>query len=454
MIEAARTQAAIDIVDEVARSLDNDGPSADVVIRKYFRTRRYAGSKDRRAVTGLVYRIIRNWGFLHDIAAGDSRRMMLLTLNDSATFTGQDHAPAEVTEEERQFLSALHEQKPHHLLNYPEWLEDRLRDRFGGNFTAELEQLNGRAPFDLRVNTAKATVSAVEDVLKADDIEYRPGRWAKTALVLADNLRIENWDIYKNGLVEIQDEAAQLAVELCDIKPGQQVMDLCAGAGGKTLAAAAYMENRGQIYAYDNNARRLRDLKPRAKRANARIIQGQPLDTAGGKRQKILSEHIEYKRGASDAMPKDFGGNSSSERGANDSSPHQIKKGRMDRVMLDVPCSGSGVWRRNPELKWRLDAEKLAQYCRIQQNLLVEGWQFVKQGGRLIYMTCSLFQDENEGQVEKFLEKSGDARLVPYTDIYRHGELKTLSSLPDCLALSPATHGTDGFFVAILEKMA
>jgi len=420
MIEAARIQAAIEIVGQVARSLDNDGPSADVLIRKYFRTRRYAGSKDRRAVTDLVYRIIRNWGFLHDSAAGDSRRMMLLTLKDTAAFTGQDHAPAAVTEAERQFLSAHHEQKPCHLLNYPAWLENRLRDRFGGDFTAELEQLNGRAPFDLRVNLGKAGVSAVEAVLKADGIDYHPGKWAKTALVLTDNPRIEGWDIYKNGLVEIQDEAAQLAVDLCDIKPGQQVMDLCAGAGGKTLAAAAYMENHGQIYAYDNNARRLRDLKPRAKRANARIIQGQPLDTAGGKRQKILLPY----------------------------------EGQMDRVMLDVPCSGSGVWRRNPELKWRLDEETLGQYCRIQQNLLIEGWQFVKQGGRLIYMTCSLFDDENEGQVTAFLKATENARLVPYTDIYRQGGLKTLSSLPECLALSPASHGTDGFFIAILEKVA
>ena len=449
MIEAARIQAAIEIVDQVARSLDNDGPSADVLIRKYFRTRRYAGSKDRRAVTDLVYRIIRNWGFLHDSAAGDSRRMMLLTLKDTAAFTGQDHAPAEVTEAEQQFLSAHHEQKPCHLLNYPAWLENRLRDRFGEDFAAELEQLNGRAPFDLRVNLGKAGISAVEAVLKADGMDYHPGKWAKTALVLVDNPRIEGWDIYKNGLVEIQDEAAQLAVELCDIKPGQQVMDLCAGAGGKTLAAAAYMENHGQIYAYDNNARRLRDLKPRAKRANARIIQGRHLDTAGGKRQKILSVHIDYKGGASDAS----GGNSS-RSGSDGSSPHQIKKGRMDRVMLDVPCSGSGVWRRNPELKWRLDAEKLAQYCRIQQNLLIEGWQFVKQGGRLIYMTCSLFDDENEGQVTAFLKTTENARLVPYTDIYRQGGLKTLSSLPECLALSPASHGTDGFFIAILEKVA
>lgn len=126
----------------------------------------------------------------------------------------------------------------------------------------------------------------------------------------------------------------------------------------------------------------------------------------------------------------------------------------MDRVILDVPCSGSGVWRRNPELKWRLDEGKLMQYCRIQKNLLSEAWGFVKPGGRMIYMTCSLFHDENEVQVTEFMAGHENAKLVPYTDFYKRAELKTLSSLPECLALSPYTHSTDGFFVAILEKTA
>lgn len=420
MIESARVQAAIEILDQVASSLSGDGPSADVLIRKYFRTRRYAGSKDRRSVTDMVYLVIRDWGFLSDVATGDIRKMMLLTLGDAGLFTGQDHAPAQVTEDERQFLSEKHEKQPHHIQNYPLWLEGRLQQRFTDNFDAELESLNARAPFDLRVNLAKTTPANVEDFLKSEGIEYKKGKWAGTALILSGNPRIDPWKIYKNGQVEIQDEAAQLAVEISDFKAGQQVMDLCAGAGGKTLAAAAYMGNKGQIYAFDNNYNRLKDLKPRAKRANVRILQGQHIDTAGGKRQQILSEY----------------------------------KGRMDRVILDVPCSGSGVWRRNPELKWRLGEESLLKYCRIQKNLLSEGWKFVKPGGRMIYMTCSLFHDENETQVTAFMAENEDAKLVPYTIQYKNKELKTLSSLVECLALSPYTHGTDGFFVAILEKKA
>ncbi len=418
MIEPARVQAAIDILEQVASSLSSDGPSADVLIRKYFRTRRYAGSKDRRAVTDMTYQVIRDWGFLWDAAAGDIRRMMLLTLGGADLFTGQEHAPKQITDDEQQFLSETHEKKPHHQQNYPLWLKERLQKRFPDNFVAELESLNGRAAFELRVNSGKTTSAKVEDFLKSTGIDYDKGKWAETALILAGNPRINDWEIYKNGQVEIQDEAAQLAVEICDLKPGQQVMDLCAGAGGKTLAAAAYMENKGQIYAFDNNYNRLKDLKPRAKRADVRILQSQHVDTAGGKRQHILSEH----------------------------------EGRMDRVILDVPCSGSGVWRRNPELKWRLDEDRLMKYCQIQKNLLSEVWDFVKPGGRLIYMTCSLFHDENETQVTDFLAGHDDAKLVPYAFQNNKTEIKTLSSLVECLALSPYTHGTDGFFVAILEK--
>tara|TARA_R110002073_G_scaffold32099_3_gene97578 strand:- start:2051 stop:3343 length:1293 start_codon:yes stop_codon:yes gene_type:complete len=430
MIEPARIQAALDILEQVADSLSADGASADVLIRKYFRTRRYAGSRDRRAVTGLVYQVIRNWGYLCDQAAGDMRRMLLLSLSETqdsesleALFNGADHAPDVLSDEERTFVSEAHEKLPHHDLNYPLWLEDRLKMRFGDNFSDELARLNGRAPFELRVNAGKGEGDKVEAFLKSEGLAFEKGKWADTALILDENPRIDAWEIYQDGLIEVQDEAAQLAVKLADIKPGQQVMDLCAGAGGKTLAAAALMDNKGQIYAFDNNKYRLKDLKPRAKRADARILQAHLIDTAGGKRKSILAEH----------------------------------EARMDRVMLDVPCSGSGVWRRNPESKWRLTEEKLTQYCRIQKNLLTEGWGFVKPGGRMIYMTCSLFVDENEHQIETFLAEQKDAKLVSYRSIDQGEgapELKSLSTLPECLALSPYSHGTDGFFVAILEKSA
>lgn len=430
MLPSARIQAAIDLLDEVGRSLEKDGASADVLIRKYFRKRRYAGSKDRRSVTAQVYTVIRNWGYLQDRAAGDVRKMTLISLMAEMDLAavqdlcnGKEHSPAPLSEEEKTLLMQEGSTERHHRLNYPKWLEGRLESRFGQDFDAELSALNGRAPFDLRVNVKKTNLDDVSAFLKAQDINFSKGQWADTALVLPDHQRIDDWDIYKNGDVEVQDEAAQLAIQISDFKPTQQVMDLCAGSGGKTLAAAAHMDNQGQIYAFDISHQRLKDLKPRAKKADVHIIQVHELDTAGGKRDKYLAQF----------------------------------KDKMDRVMLDVPCSGSGVWRRNPESKWRLDEDKLAQYCRIQKNLLREGWNFVSAGGQMIYMTCSLFEDENEQQIRDFLATVEDAKLVSCPT--RLGTEKSekfinRSSLPDCLALSPHTHGTDGFFVAIMEKKA
>ncbi|MBL4802553.1 MAG: hypothetical protein JKY45_11730, partial [Emcibacter sp.] len=165
MIEPARIQAAIEILEQVASSLSGAGSSADVLIRKYFKTRRYAGSKDRRFVTNLVYQVIRDWGFLSDVSAGDIRKMILLSIGNADQFTGQDHAPELVTEEEQTFLSGSHERLPHQKLNYPLWLEDRLQKRFSADFDAELDSLNGRAPFELRVNVGKTTRAKVEDFL-------------------------------------------------------------------------------------------------------------------------------------------------------------------------------------------------------------------------------------------------------------------------------------------------
>jgi len=430
MLPAARIQAAIDLLAEVKDSLERDGASADVLIRKYFRKRRYAGSKDRRSVTERVYAVIRNWGFLYDQTGGDVRHMTLLSLMGEmdlaaleALCDGGEHSPAALNDAEKSLLGRKAEKDLHHILNYPEWLASRLKARFKEDFDQELNALNGRAPFDLRVNVLKATLEEITAFLEENDIAYTQGQWADTALILPDHQRIDDWDIYKNGLVEVQDEAAQLAVALAEIKPSMQVMDLCAGSGGKSLAAAAHMDNKGQIYAFDISHQRLKDLKPRAKKAGVHILQAHELDTAGGKREKYLSQFQE----------------------------------KMDRVMLDVPCSGSGVWRRNPESKWRLSEEKLAQYCRIQKNLLREGWNFVKPGGQMIYMTCSLFEDENEQQIRDFLDFMPDAELLSCPARLSPEKAEKFinrSALEGCMALSPHSHGTDGFFVAIMEKKA
>jgi|FLOH01.1.fsa_nt_gi 16S rRNA (cytosine967-C5)-methyltransferase len=412
MLPSARIEAVIELTENVSATLRDNGASADVIVRNFFNARRYAGSKDRRYVTEKLYEIIRRWEFLTDITKSDPRKMVMahLQLSDDdpkAYFNGEPHSPAALTDEEILFLKNVKpEQLEHHRLNYPLWLEDRLKDRFGDKFNQEMTALNQRAPLTLRI---VRKTKEIEAFLLEKEIGYNRGVYANSAIILNEKIQIRDWPIYKNGLVEIQDEAAQLAVKYVELAPGQQVMDLCAGAGGKTLAAAGYMKNKGQIYAFDISENRLKDLKTRAKRSKVHIVQPRVLSVRN--RAKILEEF----------------------------------KGKMDRVILDVPCSGTGTWRRNPEARFRLSEESLSQYVKTQSELLEEAWQIVKAGGRVAYMTCSILKSENEQQIEQFLSSHSDATLIP---IRKQG----IEALEGTLLVSPFSRQMDGFFVAILEK--
>ena len=414
MLPSARIEAVVDLTAQVGVSLKENGPSADVLVRKYFSMRRYAGSKDRRTVTNLLYEVIRRWGFLSDISENNHRKMVMAQLKLSGDdpvqyFTGDKHAPDLITADERSFIQNLEQEKlEHHRLNYPQWLEGDLKNRFNDKFEQELIALNERAPLTLRiVRNAKQIL----EFLDAKNIAYRKGIHANSAIILEEQTQIRDWPIYRKGLVEIQDEAAQVAVKYVELRPGQQVMDLCAGAGGKSLAAAGYMANKGQIYAFDTVEARLKDFKTRAKRSKHHIFQTFVL-TDKNRTQKLA----------------EF-------------------SGKMDRVIVDVPCSGSGTWRRNPENRWRLTPERLKEYTNIQASLLNEAWNATKVGGRTIYMTCSILKCENEDRIEKFLNEHDDAKLIP---IRKRG----IEQLEGTLQLSPFSRGTDGFFVAILEKQA
>jgi 16S rRNA (cytosine967-C5)-methyltransferase len=414
MLASARIDAVIDLTEEVAKNLKENGAAADVSVRSFFDKRRYAGSKDRRYITNKLYDIIRRWGFLYDISSGLARRMVLAELSlcgedVKSLFTGEQHAPSIVTDEELTFLKTVHpEQEDHHKLNYPLWLEDDLKDRFGDKFEKEMNTFNDRAPLTLRIVRNRKEIEAF---LEEKEVEFIPGIHANSALIIQEHVQIRDWAIYKNGLVEIQDEAAQLAVKLAEIKPGQQVMDLCAGAGGKTLAAAAYMQNKGQVYAFDIVENKLKELKTRAKRAKIHILQSRVLTPKN--REKTLSDFV----------------------------------GKMDRVIVDVPCSGTGTWRRNPEARWRITKDSVNEYATIQAGLMDEAWQMTKVGGRMVYMTCSILKQENENQIEQFLKNNNDAKLVP---IRKQG----ISSMDGTLLVSPYSRQMDGFYVAILEKQA
>ncbi len=412
MLPTARIEAVIDLTAQVAISVNENGPAADVLVRKYFAARRYAGSKDRRYVTETLYNIIRRWGFLSDITNTEPRRMVMAQLqlsgeDASSYFTGEIHAPDILIDDEKSFLETLKpEQEEHHRLNYPLWMQAELKDRFGDKFIQELTALNERAPLTLRIarNSEKVLAFLVDK-----EIVYRRGVHANSAIILEEQIQIRDWPIYRQGLVEIQDEAAQLAVKFVELKPGHQVMDLCAGAGGKALAAASYMKNKGQIYAFDIVESRLKELKVRAKRSKNHIFQSHVLTAKN--RSRIMDEF----------------------------------KGKMDRVILDVPCTGTGTWRRNPEARWRITSESVKNYNKIQKELLDEAWPMIKIGGRIGYMTCSILKSENEDQIEHFIAHNANAKLIP---IRKQG----IETMERTLQLSPFSRQTDGFFVAIIEK--
>jgi 16S rRNA (cytosine967-C5)-methyltransferase len=226
--------------------------------------------------------------------------------------------------------------------------------------------------------------------------------------------------LYLDGSIEIQDEGSQLVALLCAVGPGQQVVDYCAGAGGKCLALAAQMENKGQIFAFDSDARRLEPLRARLQRARVRNVQAHALGEAAA--AATLSGLA----------------------------------GKVDRLLLDVPCSGSGVWRRNPESKWRLGAEKLSRYGAAQSRILRSTAPLVRPGGRLIYATCSLLMEENEDQVEGFLADQPEFEVLPISRVWDEAMTSPDRAVCPCddpyLRLTPAQHGTDGFFVAVLQR--
>ena len=417
MTPSARLQAVVNLLSEIQVAWESEGAAADDLIAHYFRKRRYAGSKDRRDVIGRVYDILRNYEALKwQLSEGgqESTPRLLLIANlkrkgefDPAQFGADRYGLAGLDEAEKKFSGAGDNDMPLSArLNVPDWLVDPLQKQFGAGFEAEMTAMMARAPFDLRVNTLKTDRETVRKMLDAVATQFSP-----FGLRFAEPQQLSQHSLYQNGQIEIQDESAQVASLLCDVKPGMQMLDFCAGAGGKTLALAAIMENKGQIFAYDLDARRLKELEKRRQRAGARNIQ-------------CLK-----------------------------SPPAESLK--FDRVVLDLPCSGSGTWRRNPELRQRLNSKRLMEVCGLQETLLAQGASLVKPGGRLIYMTCSILDAENDQQVDAFLQQHTDWRLLDYREILKDLGLslmpETRSRNDHTLLLTPATHGTDGFFTAVLE---
>jgi 16S rRNA (cytosine967-C5)-methyltransferase len=431
MTPAARASAAI----EVLADIDQRKRPASEALKDWGLGHRFAGSGDRAAIGNLVFDCLRKRASAAYAMGEDSPRALVLrtlvtswgmTPDQVATLCdGGRFAPAPLDAAEREGLArALPGDAPSSVRgDYPEWLTPAFADAFGDRAAAEGAALSARAPVDLRVNTHRATRDKVLKALHRFGaaptpfspfgvrITHQPGP--------ARSPHVEAEAGHGKGWFEVQDEASQVASLLTGAGPRQQVIDLCAGAGGKTLALSALMENTGQLYAYDADRLRLQPIFERLKRAGARNVQVLP------------------------------GGEAESLRALDD---------RMDLVVIDAPCTGSGVWRRRPDAKWRLSPEMLAARVEEQRTVLDQGAALVKPGGRLAYITCSVLPAENRAQVAAFLVRHPDFTLVPWRDLWEQAVMAppppSADGSDDTLLTTPLSHGTDGFFVAVMARAA
>lgn len=435
MTPGAQIAAAIELLETVQEKWE-DGQSVpvDAMLGDYFRKRRYIGAKDKGFISRRVYLVLRQGASLQWFAEQGnmpaSPRSLALTalvreekhpLNTIRMwFSGEDYSPRKLYAEELAYIEKLAEMDDSTMpewmrLNVPQWCIDRFKTLFGDDTDAELNALNTEAPLDLRVNTLKSTREEVRQSLWSDGFDAKPTPYSPWGLRLDKRGALFNTKAFKNGWVEVQDEGSQLVALLANPKPGEKVIDFCAGAGGKTLALAAMMQNKGRILAWDTSETRLEQSAKRLRRAGVDNVQ----------RHALTSETDSFIKRHKDSA---------------------------DVVVIDAPCSGSGTWRRNPDLKWRFGERDLAEITAIQERILDSARRLVKKGGKLLYITCSLFEEENESQVKQFLTKYPEFTLASPSEIWDNDACKELSGTSQYLRLSPHRAGTDGFFAAILHK--
>lgn len=431
MTPGARLAAAIEVIAEIET---RHRPAGDA-LREWGRAHRFAGSRDRAVIGNLVFDVLRRKLSLGWVMGDDTPFALLLGLLNRgwgqdveqivALTTDSPHAPGTPPQK---LLDALEsgtlDDAPDWVRgDVPEWLGPSFEATFGDRMAEQGAGLSTRAPVDLRVNTLKATR---EKVLKSlGRLGPIPCPLSPVGVRIAATIgdarqpHVEAEPGHGKGWFEVQDEASQLVVLLAGAGPGRQIADICAGAGGKTLGLAAAMGNKGQIHAWDADKHRLRPIFERLKRAGARNVQ-------------VLAAADTEALGGLD--------------------------GRMDTVLVDAPCTGTGVWRRRPDAKWRLRPTALEQRLAEQCEVLESAHSLVKPGGRLVYATCSVLGAENDEQVNAFLVKQPQFKLVPYGQVWAETIATeapvSANGRTDTLLLSPASHGCDGFFIAVMERDA
>ncbi len=420
MTPSGRLQAAIEVLDQIASSRQ----PADQVLRTWGGANRYAGSKDRKAVAERVYLCLRQPPRMGE--GGRGRVLASLALNDGlgeaeigALFSGQGHAPAPMTAEERAALAAPSQAA------LPDFIEAQLRFSFGEDWRAEADALvSTRAPLDIRVNGLKGTIEKASRALTEASLSPGSTPWSAFGLRLAaSSADLAPLDVFKSGLIEVQDEGSQMAAWLVGAQRGETVIDYCAGGGGKTLAIGQAMRGQGRLIACDLNPRRLDAIKPRLQRAGI---------------------YAEFRRvGPTGDALEDL-------------------RGQADRVLVDAPCSGSGTWRRRPEEAWRLTEAELARLAALQLDILTRAADLVRPGGRLVYVTCSVLAAENAGVTEAFAAARPDfsplpierAAQPPMLTIPGRRRLAELAEGGHSVQLSPRRSGTDGFYICLYERTA
>ena len=391
MTPAARVQTSIELLDTIMEAARTKGAPGDRILAEWFRNNRFAGSKDRRAIRELVYAAIRACGPVPKSGRAAMLRLAETDESIAPLFDGSNYGPAAIADGEQAAEGGV----------APAWLAAKLAasDIEG----EEAEALLGRAPLDLRVNTLKAERSTLTLPVEAEHTAAPHG------LRLEAGTQVEQWPEWREGKIEVQDTGSQVACLAVNAQPGETIIDLCAGGGGKTLALAAAMDNLGRLIASDTDRGRLSRLAPRAERAGANIIE-----------TRLLDPRREFEALAD-------------------------LEGQADAVMVDAPCSGTGTWRRNPEARWRLDEAELARLTTLQAELLDLAARLVKPGGRIIYVTCSLLDEEGAGQFSAFLDRLNMFEAQDFS-------LPTGRKRGNGMRLTPYHDGTDGFFIACAAR--
>ena len=424
-----RIQAAAEVLEDI---LERKTP-ATMALRDWGKAHRFAGSKDRSAIGNYVHDALRCKSSIAFRMDSETPRALALGaavfyggqtvggLQDA--FEGDKHAPEGLSNEEQSNLEGTIniENAPAWIqADVPEWLWPAFENNFSEEAITEGQALTSRPPLDLRVNTIKSDVQTAYEGLK--DHGVKPCEISPVGLrikALKGDGRLPNIQIeegYQTGAVEIQDEGSQIVSLLVDVKPGDRVLDYCAGGGGKSLALAADMNNQGSVYGFDIDKRRLAPLYQRAQRAGATIVDVRQPPSEG------LKDLV----------------------------------GKMDRVFVDAPCTGVGTWRRKPDAKWRLNEEALVRRNNEQRSVLHSAKGFVKPGGLMFYVTCSMLAEENEAQVYAFLEDNANFTLLSAGEVWEEkfgvDAPKPWSADGCTLTLTPASTNTDGFFFAVMER--